>query len=108
MGGGCSAQERRRAFEGARAAAGRGRPPQAAARRAGLEFVEKLLTYGFGGLGRGRLAGAGCSLVAVDACRHIGAGVQSIVVGQVIGKVSEFHVAGKTLVCPLACRSWST
>jgi hypothetical protein len=26
------------------AAAGRGRPPQAAARRAGLEFVEKLLT----------------------------------------------------------------
>ena len=25
-------------------AAGRGRPPQAAARRAGLEFVEKLLT----------------------------------------------------------------
>jgi hypothetical protein len=27
-----------------RAAAGRGRPPQAAARRAGLEFVEKLLT----------------------------------------------------------------
>jgi hypothetical protein len=27
-----------------KAAAGRGRPPQAAARRAGLEFVEKVLT----------------------------------------------------------------
>jgi hypothetical protein len=47
----------------------------------------------------GDLAGDGLqaldsSLVAVDACRHIEAGVQSIVVGQVIGKVSEFHVAG--------------
>ena len=58
----------------------------------------------------GDLAGDGLqaldsSLVAVDACRHIGAGVQSIVVGPVIGKVSEFHVAGKTIVCHLACRS---
>jgi hypothetical protein len=30
--------------QGLHVAAGRGRPPQAAARRAGLEFVEKLLT----------------------------------------------------------------
>jgi hypothetical protein len=30
--------------QGLHIAAGRGRPPQAAARRAGLEFVEKLLT----------------------------------------------------------------
>ena len=44
----------------------RGRPPQAAARRAGLEFVEKLLTANLTStiLSEGTVRGAGAGAVA--------------------------------------------
>jgi hypothetical protein len=51
------------------------------------------LTYGSGDLAGDGLQALDSSLVAVDACHHIEAGVQSIVVGQVIGLFTTEGVA---------------